>query len=104
MPVEVGIKVTLTVKKESGESESKTIPVKDFNSPHEPGTPEFWDDVLGYVRLYHIYPDKSQKTLFDTGSPEIKEKADVANKTLAKQLKKEKAKKDEPAEPAEPGT
>ena len=49
MPTEVGIKVTMSVKKESGETESKTIPVKDFHSPHAPASPEFWDDVLGYV-------------------------------------------------------
>ena len=89
MPVEVGVKVTLSVKRESGETESKTIPVKDFKSPHEPGSPEFWDDVLGYVMKYHLFPDKSQKTL-ETGSDEAKKAADATNAKLSKKLKKEK--------------
>jgi hypothetical protein len=63
MPVEVGVKVTLSVKKESGETDSKSIPLKDFKSPNTPGTPEFWEDVLGYVAKYRLRPDTTQKTL-----------------------------------------
>jgi hypothetical protein len=102
MPVEVGVKVTLSVKRESGETESKTIPVKDFKSPHEPGTPEFWDDVLGFVRKYHIFPDTRQKTL-ETGSDEAKKAADATNKSLGQKLKEEKkAKKDKEKEEEKP--
>lgn len=104
MPVEVGVKVTLSVKRESGETESKTIPVKDFKSPHEPGSPAFWDDVLGYVKKYYIYPDTKQKTL-ETGSDEAKKAAAAVNaKPLSETLKKGKGKEKEkpPAEPADP--
>ena len=102
MPTEVGIKVTMSVKKESGETESKTIPVKDFHSPHAPASPEFWDDVLGYVKKYHLFPDKSQKTL-ETGSDEAKKAADAANKSLGQKLKEEKkAKKDKDKEEEKP--
>jgi len=101
MPVEVGVKVTLSVKRESGETESKTIPVKDFKSPHEPGSPAFWDDVLGFVRKYHIFPDTRQKTL-ETGSDEAKQKADATNKSLGQKLKEEKkAKGKDKEKPAE---
>lgn len=91
MPVEVGVKVTLSVKRESGESESKCIPVKDFKSPHEPGSPEFWDDVLGFVRKYHLYPDTRQKTL-EVGSDEAKKAAADANKSLGAKLREKKPK------------
>ena len=105
MPVEVGVKVTLSVKRESGETESKTIPVKDFKSPHEPGSPAFWDDVLGYVKKYYIYPDTKQKTLA-TGSDDAKKAADAANTSLGKKLsddKKAKGKdKEKPAKAATP--
>lgn len=101
MPVEVGVKVTLSVKRESGETESKTIPVKDFKSPHEPGSPAFWDDVLGYVKKYYIYPDTKQKTLA-TGSDDAKEAATQANKSLGAKMKEDKkTKKEKPAD-AEP--
>ncbi len=105
MPTEVGVKVTLSVKRESGETESKTIPVKDFKSPHEPGSPAFWDDVLGYVKKYYIYPDTKQKTLA-TGSDDAKKAADDANKSLGQKLKDEKKakgkKEEKPADEAAP--
>lgn len=100
MPTEVGVKVTLSVKRESGETESKTIPVKDFKSPHEPGSPEFWDDVLGYVKKYYVFPDTRQKTL-ETGSDEAKDKAAAVNKSLGQKLKEEKKAKKDKEKPAE---
>lgn len=69
MPVEVGVKVTMSVKKESGETDSKTIPLKDFKSPNVPGSPEFWEDVLGNVAKYHLRPDPRQKTLPSDDTP-----------------------------------
>jgi hypothetical protein len=108
MPVEVGCKVTMSVKLESGIVEGKTIPVKDFKTPHEPGTPAFWDDLLGFVRKYHIYPDTKQKTLA-TGSDAAKGAAEATNNSLGQKLKDEKkaAKgkgKEKPVDPDNAGT
>ena len=104
MPTEVGVKVTLSVKKESGETDSKSIPLKDFKSPNEAGTPEFWEDVLGFVAKYRLRQDTKQSTL-EAGSKEAKKAADAVNKSIGEQLKtekedrKKKPKKDDTTEP-----
>lgn len=98
MPVEVGIKVALSLKKESGESETKVFPVKDFQTPHNAGTPEFWEDVLGYIIRYRLRESTKQATLV-AGSPEAKEAADLANKKLSARMKKDKKPKEEDGEP-----
>jgi hypothetical protein len=83
IPVEVGVKVTMSVKKESGETDSKTIPLKDFKSPNIPGSPEFWEDVLSNVAKYHLRPDPRQKQLStEPGKPA---------EPLSKKLKKDKS-------------
>ena len=53
------------------------------------------------MKKYHLFPDKSQKTLA-TGSDEAKEKADATNKSLGQKLKEEKkAKGKDKEKPAE---